>query len=196
MGQRKKPDRRVSRTRRSLSDALVGLILEKRFDAITVQELIDRADVGRATFYAHYRDKEDLFLSGWKRVLDGFVAHIEWERAGAGNFVPVRWLFAHLRDSQPFYRALARSRKTDWLFETGRAHLAESIEGSLSARLAGRPQPSVPAAVLANYLAAEVFALLRWWLERDMPHTPERMDEIFHALVVPGLAAALGGALG
>ena len=193
MGQRKKPDRRVARTRRSLSDALVGLILEKRFDAITVQELIDRADVGRATFYAHYRDKEDLFLSDWKRLLDGFVAHIEWERVGEGSFVPVRWLFAHLRDSQPFYSALARSRKTAWLFETGRAHTAERVEGSLAAWLAGR-RPSVPVAVLANYLASEVFALLRWWLERNLPHTPERMDEIFHELVAPGVAAALRGA--
>jgi AcrR family transcriptional regulator len=192
MKARKKGDRRVCRTRRQLSDALVGLLLEKRFDAITVQELIDRADVGRATFYAHYRDKEDLFLSAWKRVLDRLVAEIEWE----GPRVPVRWLFAHLAESQAFYRALVRSRKTEWLFETGRAHLSESIEGSLARWLAGRTAPSAPVAVLANYLASEIVALLRWWLERERPHTPERMDEIFHELVVPGLRAALKGAEG
>ena len=189
---RKKVDRRVSRTRRSLSDALVALILEKRFDAITVRELIDRADVGRSTFYAHFRDKEDLFLSDWKRLLDGFVAHIEWAHVeGGGRFVPLRGLFEHLREFQRFYRALVRSRKTEWLFETGRAHLSESIEGSLAAWLADRPPPSVPAAVLSNYLAGEIVSLLRWWLDHGMPHTPERMDEIFHQLVAPGLREAI-----
>ena len=191
---RKKVDRRVCRTRRSLSDALVGLILEKRFDAITVQEVIDRADVGRSTFYAHFRGKEDLFLSDWKRLLDGFVAHIEWGRAGRGRFVPVRWLFGHVGEFRRFYRALVRSRKTEWLFETGRAHLTESIESSLTSWLSGRPAPSVPAPVLASYLACEIVGLLRWWLDHDMPDTPERMDEIFHALVAPGFRAALGEA--
>lgn len=193
---RKKGDRRVCRTRRSLSDALVGLILEKRFDAITVQEVIDRADVGRSTFYAHYRDKEDLFLSDWRRLLDSFVSHIEWGRAGEGRFVPVGGLFGHVREFHRFYRALARSRKTDWLFETGRSHLTESVDSSLAAWLADKPRPSAPVPVLANYLAGEVLSLLRWWLERDMPHTPERMDEIFHALVAPGFRAALEGSEG
>jgi len=187
----KKGDRRVCRTRRSLSDALVGLILEKRFDAITVQEVIDRADVGRSTFYAHFRGKEDLFLSDWKRLLDGFVARIEWARAGGGRFVPVRGLFEHAREFRRFYGALVRSRKTDWLFETGRAHLAESIEGSLGAWLAGRPAPSVPVAVVSNYLACEIVSLLRWWLDHGLPHTPERMDEIFHQLVGPGIREAI-----
>ncbi|HEV3470176.1 MAG TPA: TetR-like C-terminal domain-containing protein, partial [Pyrinomonadaceae bacterium] len=49
------------------------------------------------------------------------------------------------------------------------------------------------APVLANYLASEVVGLLRWWLDHDTPHTPERMDEIFHALVARGFRAALAG---
>src|SRR5437867_644732 len=53
-------DRRVRRTTRALIEALVALVLEKRYDAITIQDLLDRADVGRSTFYAHYRGKDDL----------------------------------------------------------------------------------------------------------------------------------------
>src|SRR5215213_238359 len=98
----KKDDRRVSRTRRSLSAALIELILEKRYDSITVQDVIDRADVGRSTFYTHYRDKDDLFLSAWKRLLDLFVRRIEWEKAGKGQFVPVRDLFQHVQEFHPF----------------------------------------------------------------------------------------------
>src|SRR5438270_14006265 len=58
-----KTDRRVRRTRDALGDALVALMHEKSFDQITVQQVLDRAGVGRATFYAHYSDKEDLFMS-------------------------------------------------------------------------------------------------------------------------------------
>ena len=190
----KKADRRVCRTRRSLSDALVELILEKRYDSITVQNVIDRADVGRSTFYAHYRDKEDLFLSDWKRLLDGFVRSINWEGAAVGQFIPLQGLFSHVQDFHRFYRALERSRKTDWLFETGLSHLNESIENSLASWLADKPRPTVPIPVLANYLACEIIALLKWWLDRNMPYTPERMGEIFHGLVAPGFRSALKGA--
>lgn len=56
-------DRRVQRTRKVLQEAMVQLIREKGYDAITVQDILDRADVGRATFYAHYQSKEDLFMA-------------------------------------------------------------------------------------------------------------------------------------
>src|SRR5205085_389973 len=99
-------DRRSARTQRSLSEALVGLVKEKRFDDITVQEVIDRANVGRSTFYSHFRDKEDLFQKDWERFLDGFAQHVDWEKAGTGRFVPVVYLFSHLQDYQTFYKGL------------------------------------------------------------------------------------------
>jgi AcrR family transcriptional regulator len=61
-------DRRAARTRRTLHDALIRLILRKGYDALTVQEIIDDADVGRATFYAHYRGKDDLLRGGFERL--------------------------------------------------------------------------------------------------------------------------------
>src|SRR5882672_10097757 len=102
----KKVDRRTNRTRRSLSTALVELVKEKRFDDITVQNVIDRADVGRSTFYSHFRDKDDLFQKDWQRFLDGFAQHIDWEKTGTGSFVPVVYLFRHLQEFQPFYKGL------------------------------------------------------------------------------------------
>src|SRR5580765_1920865 len=65
-----KADRRSERTRQLLSAALIELMLEQRYDEITVQNIIDRANIGRSTFYAHYLDKEDLLVSGFTRVLD------------------------------------------------------------------------------------------------------------------------------
>lgn len=181
----KKIDRRSNRTRRQLSSALVELVKEKRFDDITVQNVIDRADVGRSTFYSHFRDKEDLFQKDWERFLDGFAQHIDWEKAGRGSFVPVVYLFQHLQDFQPFYKGLVRSQKVDAVFKSGMDHLSQKIENAITTRLKGKPTPSIPISVLANYLAGELFSLLKWWLDHKMPYPPERMDEIFHQLVTP-----------
>jgi AcrR family transcriptional regulator len=188
----KKTDRRASRTRRALSDALIGLILEKRYNAITVQDVIDRANVSRSTFYAHFRDKEDLFLSGWERLLEGFARHVEWENVGEARFVPLRELFQHVQEFHSFYMALARSRKTDLIYKTGLGYLSKGIEKSLSSWLEGKPPTRVPIPVLSNFLVSEMFGLLRWWLDQHMPYTPERMDEMFHQLIAPGLRSALG----
>ncbi len=207
---KKKSDRRPQRTRRQLSRALVGLITEKRFDDITVQNVIDRADVGRSTFYTHFRDKEDLLQKDLERFLDGFAQHIDWDKAGHESFVPVVHLFSHLQDFQPFYKGLVRSRKADSLFKTGVGYLSRKIEISFTARSEQRPPQTghrtgvlapqsgtgesptlqVPVPILANFLAIELFALLKWWLDHEMPYTPERMDEIYHQLVNPAFQIA------
>jgi AcrR family transcriptional regulator len=181
----RKADRRTNRTRRSLSTALVDLVKEKRFDDITVQNVIDRADVGRSTFYWHFRDKDDLFQKNWEGFLDMLAQHIEWDKAGHGSFVPVTFLFGHLKEAQSFYQGLVRSRMADSIFKSGVSYLSGKIEGALTARRRGKPATAVPIPILANYLASELFTLLQWWLDQKMPYPPERMDEIFHALVTP-----------
>lgn len=188
----KKPDRRARRTRKSLRDALVELILEKHYDSITVQNILDRADVGRSTFYEHFRDKEDLFRGDWERFLDFLIRDINFENTKKDGFIPIKELFQHLIDLHPFYRALVKSRKSEQLFKTGHHHLAIAIENKLSLSLANEQPPLVPTAILSNYLVNEIFSLLRWWLDQNMPYTPERMDEIFHQLIMPGFRAAFG----
>ena len=64
----KKEDRRVGRTRRLMHEALMALIVEKGYETVTVQDILDRADVGRSTFYAHYRDKDELLLSSFEHL--------------------------------------------------------------------------------------------------------------------------------
>ena len=189
MREKKKPDRRTQRTKHQLGRALVELVQEKRFDDITVQEVIDRAEVGRSTFYTHFRDKEDLFQQDWEKFLDFLAQQIDWDKAGKGSFMPVTFLFSHLQEAQTFYRGLVRSRKTDAVMKSGTEYLSRQIEMALTARI--KHQPAIPIPVLANYLANELFALLKWWLDQRMPYPPERMDEIFHNLVNPSLRLAL-----
>jgi len=185
----RKPDRRTQRTRRQLSGALVDLIKEKRFDDITVQNVIDRAGVVRSTFYSHFRDKEDVFERQWEQFIERLAGQINWAKVGTGSFVPVRSLFQHLQEAQSFYRGLVRSRKIDPIFKSGIEYLSHQIEAALKRRVV---KTSIPNPILSNYLASELFALLKWWLDAGMPYTPESMDEIFHRLINPSFKSALG----
>src|SRR5271170_3820458 len=71
-----KTDRRIQRTRQLLRESLIELILEKGYDAVTVQDITDHANLGRATFYLHYRDKEELLLQSLKATFDELAARI------------------------------------------------------------------------------------------------------------------------
>ncbi len=186
---KKKTDRRKRRTKSRLSKALVELVKEKRFDDISVQNVIDRADVGRSTFYTHFRDKEDLFQKDWERFLDGFAQRIDWNNVGRGSFIPVAFLFRHLESFQPFYKGLVRSGMIDSTFKSGISYLSQRIEAALTTRI--KSKPSVPIPILANYLASALFFLLTWWLDHGLPYSPEQMDQVYEELITPTLRSQL-----
>ena len=192
---KKTSDRRTRRTRHKVSGALVDLIKEKRFDDITVQNLIDRAGVGRSTFYTHFRDKEDAFENQWQQFNGLIAERINWDNAGRDSFFPVTFVFQHLQEAQSFYRGLARSGKVDSIFKSGVQYLTNNIERALNQKFKP-PQVAIPIPVLSHYLANEFFGLLKWWLDACMPCTPEAMDEMFHRLVNPTIKSALADRVG
>lgn len=180
-----KQDRRSRRTRQSLHDALMGLMLEKRYDLITVQDIIDRADVGRSTFYAHYRDKEDLLVSGLEHMID--TVSQPFEEGNLENPQMILPLFQHVQEEHPRFKALVRGRCIDLLFEKGQIYLGQKIEAQLRSHLPVGQEPSVPLPVVAHYVSSNLTALLKWWIDNNMPYSPERMSEIFQQLVMPGV---------
>ena len=176
-------DRRVARTIESLRTALIELILEKHYDAITVQDIIDRANVGRSTFYTHFRDKEDLLVGDWQKLLSFFAVHINVSGDADISVAPIEALMMHLKEYHGLYRALVRSGKAERLFMLGVEFLTEKIAAKIDAETA---LPDVPSAVSANFLGTQIFATLNWWLDHNMPYTPAEMDAMFHKLAAPG----------
>src|SRR5256885_2947515 len=105
----KKEDQRVRRTRDRLGDAMMALLVEKPFDDITVQEVLDRAGVSRSTFYAHFKDKNDLFLSDSDEFLEDLATALSRFGDKSERVAPVQELFAHIGEVRPFYNALVES---------------------------------------------------------------------------------------
>ncbi len=197
MNDSRKVDRRSLRSQQLLHRALMALMLEKRYDKITVQEIIDRAAVGRSTFYAHYRDKEELLISNFEQMLETFSGHWLAPAAGQADGPPepmsVAGLFRHAQEFHELYKALVWGRGIDLIYQQAQNYLCRRVEQMLRTMIPVAHQPTMPLPLLANHIATTLGALLRWWLEAEMPYTPEEMDSYFHQLVRPVLQEVLGG---
>jgi len=180
---KKNVDPRIQRTRQVLGDALVELIQEQSFDAITVQQVLDRAGVSRSTFYQHYRDKEDLFISDVDEFFQWMATQLVQQREESGRVAPIREFFAHVAEVPEFRSALARSGKLHEVMELGELHFARAIEERLAQLPCGRGIPQVRRSATANALAGALFGLLLWWIRRGMPASPTEMDELFHSML-------------
>ncbi len=185
-------DRRVERTRGLLHDALASLIHEKAYDAIVVKEILARANVGRSTFYAHFRDKDELLDSGIREMVDAervtvptapigerlvrfslpLLEHIERHK-GAGSFAP---------------RGGGQSAVHDRL----RRILAELVVDDLR-RSGARPTRDVPAELIAAHVSSTFVLTLEWWIGTGGTAPARSADDRFRALVMPTLDALFGG---
>ena len=182
-------DRRVRRTRDRLGDALVQLIHEKPFDAITVEEVLARADVSRSTFYEHFRDKQDLLLSDADEFFAWMASRLERDGERSDRLAPVREFFEHVGEMGDFRAALVASGKFDELMRLAHGHFALGIERRLAAHPRGRGVAAESRAALGNALAGAMLSLLSWWLGRGTPEPAAALDATFHALAWGGVDA-------
>jgi len=185
--QRREPDKRVRRTHERLGSALIELIQEKPIDDVTVQEVLDRASVGRSTFYLHFRDKNDLLLSELEKFLEMMSTALSIRKEESHRVVPVAELFAHIGNQKKIYRALADAGRLNDFFDLAQGYFSRGIEQRLreSKRLAKLPQRELAARAVA--LAGSLLSLLRWWLDRGAKEPPGDMDKLFHRIVWNGL---------
>jgi AcrR family transcriptional regulator len=184
----KKPDRRVQRTRQLLQDALVSLILEKGYQKITIQDIIDRANVGRSTFYSHYRDKDDLLVSGFDELAHDLNRHMlapETPGDEPGHLLHSLEFFIHACENKELYIAMADSGGGDLIFDIARQHMQNHIEYHLNQMPAIGDQ--IPLPVITNFLAGSLLSMITWWLEQSLPYTPQEMNAMFNTLAMPGI---------
>jgi AcrR family transcriptional regulator len=188
-----KVDRRVRRTRELLSNALISLLHEQRYERVTVQDVIDRADVGRSTFYAHFHDKDGLLLS----VFEGLRVEFEtYERrlgggdAGERGPWPTLAVFEHASRYRALYKALLGRRGPDVVKRHLHGLLTELMHDHFRARARHGP-PHVPLDVIVELSVSSLLGLLIWWLDSDGTYTSEEMLDMYRRLTEPGIRAAL-----
>jgi AcrR family transcriptional regulator len=156
---------------------------QQNFDDIKVQDILDRARISRSTFYTHYTDKQDLFLSDLEDFLQLVATLLTRRGAPPRRLFPIQEFFAHAGDVRPLHQAMAE--KLADLRELGMGFFSRSIAGRLTAASVELPPPELQAT--AHVLAGNVFSLLDWWLAQPEPPSPAEMDALFHRLAWRGL---------
>jgi AcrR family transcriptional regulator len=184
---KKREDARVRRTRDALGDALVALMQEKPFDTITVQDVLDRAQVGRSTFYSHYSDKDDLLMSDAEEFFESVAMLLSVRGDTSDRVFPVREFFGHIIEAKTFVDALVSAGKMNDNMELARGLFARGIERRLAEVPKGQGIAENERPAIAFAHAGALLALLQWWVDRGMKQTPAEMDQLFHRLVWKGV---------
>ena len=182
-------DRRVQRTRQLLEDALIALILEKEYDKITVQNIVDQANVGRSTFYSHFLDKDDLMEISGERMMEELGQHISPSNDGDAQevMIPSLALFRHTQTHPQLYKAMLGGRAIEIVIKAIRDGLTAHARAYFEREERAGKRLGVPMEILTTHLAGSLLTLLTWWLENDMPYPPEQMNEMFMELVKGGI---------
>ncbi len=181
-----KTDRRVERTRELLQKALMELISERGYDAITIQDIVDRAKVGRTTFYVHYNSKDELFLSCHEAIVREFhigLLHPLSREELLSPDIPADMTSAyqHLEEGRALLYPIFQGKDSQLILRQIRDRSARGIEANLRAIFA-EADSTIPIDMLANYLAGAQIALMQWWLEKRQPHTPDNLTQTLHRL--------------
>lgn len=185
---KRKNDRRIDRTRETLRKALIPLILERGYDAITVQDIADNANVGRATFYLHYRDKDELLLECVDAIVADFIRQIEQHPAEewiASDGKTIRQVFEFAARNANLFRVILRGHGS--LSTSRRLQQIVAEKASLVIQAATTRSGihlAIPVEVISNFFAGSLLALINWWLEEERTYTADQMAEMFSKLVM------------
>jgi AcrR family transcriptional regulator len=193
-----KPDRRVGRTRDLLQKALIDLIDEQGYDSVTVQDIVDRANVARTTFYVHFTSKDDLFISCHEAIVSDFQSGplrphpLSREELLSPTVPPgMGAAYRHLVEARSRLYPIFQGKDGSLILRRIRDWSAREIEANLRA-VFDETTSAVPFDLLANYLAGAQIALMQWWLEKRQPHTPEQLAQMLHRLQRAAIRDALG----
>ena len=203
-------DRRIQRTRQALHAALLELIKEKGYDAISTEEITERANIARATFYLHYKDKEDLLLEEFSEMANErvqaiskipFSAWFPTQDANENNPLksdpprPILMVFQHIKDNSELYYILMKSAKSSRIVERIRKISTEAITKFVENKIETDPLPiffNIPIDFFAAYFSGALLSTVDWWLEEGMNHSPEEVTKLFRSLFFRGARETVG----
>jgi AcrR family transcriptional regulator len=182
------PDRRVQRTRNMLLDAFLDLMIEKGYEAITVQDVIDRANIGRSTFYLHFTDKENLLSSSIGQLME-FIKEQSRIRIESSSDSGFRFGFSlamlqHAQSHKRIYKAIVGKKgeaPVMW-------RMKEMLVGLVREQMpTPAPGNAIPKDLTVDFVIGTFMTVLSWWMDQNMPCSAMEADGIFHKFILEGL---------
>jgi AcrR family transcriptional regulator len=180
-------DKRVKRTQNLLAKALIDLTLEKGYEAVTIRDITQHADIAYTTFFRHYPDKDALLQDVLEVVLADLIELLQPHMPTDDPAEVGTLLFQYVGDHSEVSRVLLSTRGSRTLVHQMVTEGSQRVLSEHSPRFGS----AVPADVAANHLVASSVALVQWWLEHDMPYTAAQMGIMYRDLIYkPTVAVA------
>ncbi len=186
-------DRRVNRTRRQLREALTALILEKGYDAVTIEDITERADLGRTTFYLHYRAKEELLLESIGATAQELYEQVNAQislitpRTPQTALDAITQIFQHAAHNSTLYQIIFKGGAASKVQHFIHEFLSEASKPYFEPIYLSEDQAIIPPEVLTNYFSAALLGFITWWLESSQPYTAEQAAEYFTVMFFAGI---------
>ena len=189
-------NRRVERTKQLIRAAFRELLDEKSYETLTVQDIIDRANVGRATFYAHFDSKDELFASGFDELRASLKARQRAASLRTGDigeriFAFSRELFTHADEYRNVFHAMIGAQSGVVVQRLLHKLLVDLVRDDVKAAGERSAASAVTRDAVAQFIAGGLFSLLVWWLTVKPKLSVEEVNELFRALAIPALAAGV-----
>lgn len=179
-------DRRVQRTLPLLQGALFDLVIERGYECITIADITERANLGRTTFYLHYRDKEDLLQESIKALLYDLQIDVEpdTQETCTYSMVSIR-IFQHVARRHQLYQAMLKEAgPTRTIEDVMRTYFTELCQRFLQeGRLILEGPSSISSEIIAVHAAGSLLGLLSWWLNQEATFSAEDMGMIYCQLM-------------
>ncbi|NLB71367.1 MAG: TetR/AcrR family transcriptional regulator [Chloroflexi bacterium] len=176
-----KVDRRINKTKAALKKSLHTLILEKGYDEISIQEITDHADLGRATFYLHYQDKDELFGDILQDITNTYFQTLSPQEIHTNTFLDEKILegiFNYSKEYASLFNKLNDGRSGvvgfRLLTQIVRKEIAKKLQMSADDDL----MTLCKLTLTENYLAGATLTLVFWWLENNMPIPSKSMSQL------------------
>ena len=185
-------ERRVARTKAAIEDAFVQLVLEHGYERVAVDDICAQADLARATFYAHYPNKEAVLFSVFNKLIEDLMQRIAYQ-SGPWNEVrrdAIQAGYKHVAEMPDLYRACLSDARTRRAYLSSLSHYAEQ---NFRDRLTALDrQPRVPVPLMARVFAGAHVAVLDAWLAGELDGDVEELANMTLDLLIAGSAWANG----
>ena len=182
----KKDDRRIVRTRKLLRDAMHELILEQGYDEFNIQDVTNKANLGRATFYLHYREKDDLLTDLMNQRFEDFIgttSQIVSSKDGILEEKAIEKLFNLAEENYDFYRIMEIGKGGTIASNQMQLIIRDKVRERLDQlKLVTQKEFSYPQDFLETYLSGALLALIYWWLREEMPYSAAEMAKMYRRL--------------
>lgn len=187
-------DRRVERTQQLIRTAFRSLLEEKGYEALTVQEIIDRANIGRATFYAHFDNKDELFASGFDELRASLKARQRAALSRGGEigervFGFSHDMFVHANEYRDVFHAMMGKQSGAVVQRLLQKLLVDLVRDDVKAATDRGAASAHTIDAVAQFIAGGLFGLLVWWLSARPRLSPAEVNALFRQLAMPALTA-------